>query len=151
MTTIAYNHGILASDGRSSLGDQIYEEDCQKLFTEVGPFLAVGVCGSYQDAIDLLEGIQDYTKIDQIRSIDFQESNIKASFLAVCTGGKLWYYAGESSFELRADKPFAIGSGADYALGAMGAGATAEEAVRVASKFDMGTNSHVQFIDLTEE
>jgi len=153
MTTIAYKDDIMVSDSRSCIGDLIYEEDCQKLFTNQGPFLVIGIAGNYQDGMDILDIIKGYTQIDQVRNIDFKEAKIQASFLGVTYDGKLWHYAGDCSFQLRNDLTFAVGSGSDFALGAMASGKTAEEAVIIASRFDVSTNSEIQVVDLraTEE
>lgn len=150
MTTIAYKDGVLASDSQSTLGDVIYENDCQKIFENVGPFEAVAVAGDYQDAVDVLKVIQAYTDIDQIRDIDFKQAKIQAQFLAVTHDRALWYYAGDMSWQMRPDIPFAIGSGGDYAWGAMLNGATATEAVHIASQLDTGTNNRIQYVNLTE-
>lgn len=151
MTTIAYKEGVLASDSQSTLGDVIYENDCQKIFENVGPFEAIAVAGSYQDAVDVLKVISAYTDIDQIRNIDFKQADIKANFLAVTHERELWYYAGDKSWQMRPDIPFSIGSGGDFAWGAMLHGATAIEAVKIASQLDVGTNAVVQYIDLNTE
>ena len=67
MTTIAYDTKTLVSDSRSSLDTMIYEEDAQKIFPNVGPFAVVGISGSYQDAMDIIKVISDYTQVDHIR------------------------------------------------------------------------------------
>jgi hypothetical protein len=43
---------------------------------------------------------------------------------------------------------FAISSGAAFALGAMSAGASAIEAIKIAAKYDAYTGSHVNFVTL---
>jgi hypothetical protein len=44
--------------------------------------------------------------------------------------------------------PFTVGSGGDIALGAIDAGKTAMEAVRIAAKRDLHTNDIIDFVDL---
>lgn len=46
------------------------------------------------------------------------------------------------------DEFFAIGSGGAYAIGAMAMGATPEEAVAIAAKFDPGTGGEVEAFEL---
>jgi len=150
MTTIAYDTKTLVSDSRSSLGDMIYEEDSQKIFPNVGPFAVVGISGSYQDAMDIIKVISSYTQVDHIRSIPFEELG-QASLLGVTFNGELWSYAGDQSQQLREDKPFAIGSGSQFALAALDLGKTAEEAVIYASTRDMFTNDVLQRADLIPE
>ncbi len=147
MTTIAYDTKTLVSDSRSSIGDMIYEEDAQKIFTNVGPFTVVGISGAYQDAMDIIKIINDYTQVDHIRGIPFEELG-QASLLGITYEGELWGYAGDQSCKLREDKPFAIGSGSQFALAAMDLGKTAEEAVIYASTRDMFTNDVLQRAEL---
>lgn len=151
MTTIVYDGKSLVSDSQSTIGDQIYEEDCQKVFPDIGPFAVLGVAGNYQDALDIIETIKHYTLIDQIRGLDFKELKWNCAMLALTHDGQLWYYTGDKSFELRPDLPFAIGSGGDYALGALAMGATAEEAIKVASRYDPYTSNQVQVATLVTE
>lgn len=46
------------------------------------------------------------------------------------------------------DEYFAIGSGGPYAMGAMAMGATPEEAVAIAARFDPGTGGEVEVMHL---
>ena len=150
MTTIAYDTKTLVSDSRSSMGEVIYEEDAQKIFPDVGPFAVVGIAGSYQDAMDTINVISDYTKVDHIRGIPVEELG-ESALIGITYEGELWSYAGDMSCRLRADKPFAIGSGGSYALAAMDLGSTAEEAVIYASTRDMFTNSVVQVAQICND
>lgn len=45
---------------------------------------------------------------------------------------------------------FGIGSGSSYALGAMSAGATLEQAIKIASQWDEATGSEVQILTLDQ-
>jgi 20S proteasome alpha/beta subunit len=150
MTTIAYDTKSLVSDSRSSIDNLIYEEDAQKIYTNIGPFLTLGIAGSFQDAMDTLEVIKDYTKVDHIRTIPVEELG-DCHLLGITYDGDLWSYAGDKSCCLRKDLPFAIGSGSDFALSAMDLGRSAEEAVVYASTRDMYTNDVLQIARLPEE
>ena len=150
MTTIAYDTKTLVSDSRSSMGDMIYEEDAQKIFKDVGPFAVVGIAGAYQDAMDVIQIIGEYTQVDHIRSIPVKEIG-ECMLLGITYSGELWSYAGDSSCRLREDKPFALGSGGQYALAAMDLGLSAQEAVEYASTRDMFTNNITQVATLSAE
>lgn len=150
MTTIAYDTKTLVSDSRSSMGDIIYEEDAKKIFADVGPFAVIGIAGSYQDAMDTIKIISDYTQVDHIRGIPVEELG-ESNLIGITYEGELWSYAGDMSCRLREDKPFAIGSGSQYALAAMDLGKTAEEAVKYASTRDMYTNDVTQVAALFTE
>jgi len=150
MTTIAFDSKSLVSDSRSCIGEMIYEEDSQKLFPKVGPFAILGISGDYQAAMDVLDMIESFTQLDHIRGIPADQIG-NVSILGVTYEGTLWSYAGERSCELRMDVPFAVGSGAPYAMAAMDMGYTAEEAVIAASKRDLYTNDVVQVATLFDE
>lgn len=71
-------------------------------------------------------------------------------FIAICVkpDRSVWEME-ENGLWLRISrKQWAIGSGADYALGAMAAGATAREAVEIASRLDSGTGMGVDILGL---
>ena len=152
MTTIAYDTKSLVSDSQSSIGNMRYEDDCQKLHKDVGPFAILGIAGDFQTAMDIIEVIADYTKISQIRSLRFEgEPNEQAPtvhMIGITHEGQLWFYDGTKGFELRADRPYAIGSGSEYALGAMAAGASAKEAVIIAARYDINTNDVLQIAEI---
>ena len=150
MTTIAYDTKTLCSDSRSSMGSMIYEDDAQKLFMNVGPFAVVGIAGGYQDAMDIIAIISDFTKVDQIRAIP-HEAVGDCVLLAVAHNGDLWIYQGDESCMLRSDRPFAVGSGSTYALSAIDLGKSAEEAIEYASTRDMHTNNVIQKAILVSE
>ncbi len=143
MTTIAYDGKSLVSDSRSCIGDMIYEEDAQKIFPDVGPFVALGIAGDYQAAMDTIEMISPFTTMDHIRSIPSKDIG-NVSLLGVTLDGRLWSYAGDKSCELRSDKPFAVGSGSIWAMAAMDFGESAEDAVVFAATKDPYTNDIVQ-------
>lgn len=151
MTTIAYDGKQMVSDSLSCIGDLKYEQDCQKLFPNVGPFAVLGIAGSYQDAMDIIEVIQDFNKINHIRNLDFEELDWQCVMLGVTHEGQVWHYTGNRSFELRPDLPYAIGSGSHFALGAMGHGADAQQAVLVAARYDTGTNDVLQVATIKHE
>ncbi len=147
MTTVAYDGKNLCADSRSSLGDMIYEEDAQKIFPNIGPFSVLAIAGDYQDAMDIMESIKEFSNLDHIRSIPKEEMG-DAQLIGITHDGELWSYAGSHSCKLRADMPIAIGSGRQFALAAMDLGKSAEEAIIYASSRDMFTNNVVQTIEI---
>lgn len=98
-----------------------------------------------------MDTIRDYSKIEQVLGLDFKELGWDCIIVGLSNDGKLWYYSGNHSFELRSDVPFAVGSGDKLALGAMAAGADAKEAVAIASRYDLYTNSSLQVVEFGEE
>ncbi|MGZ9074164.1 MAG: hypothetical protein ACXW13_00140 [Burkholderiaceae bacterium] len=52
-------------------------------------------------------------------------------------------FTDDAPFASKARAPFAMGSGGPYALGALAAGASAFDAVRIAAKYDTGTGGKI--------
>ena len=136
MTTVVYKDGILASDGRSTFNDSIEYENAQKIFKVKDGW--IGFAGTFCHCQVLLNHLKDdgvYIRDDsdiyaifvnhkrQVFSIEIYQN-------AVCY--------------VRVSDVYAVGSGAMYALGAMSAGATAQQAIKIASKYDIGTNNRVK-------
>ena len=61
----------------------------------------------------------------------------------------LYYHAG-SAYGMEIEPPFAIGSGGNFALGAMWAGSSAEEAVEIATHLDVKTGGKIQVVNIAE-
>lgn len=131
MTTIAYKDGVLAADTRVTQGDTIHPDASKIVSSYPG---AVAFCGH-------VKVIQMYRS--QARK-DFQKLPDEG-WEAITTGGFL-IDADGAHLRIKDGDFWAIGSGAHLALGAMAAGATPEEAVRIAARFDTGTNDDVEVV-----
>lgn len=71
---------------------------------------------------------------------EFPEPDIEGSYMLVMESkGHLVYYAENLMPITITEKLFAIGSGGDYAMGALDAGASPEQALKIASNRDGGT------------
>ena len=145
MTTIAVDGKSIAADGRArnSWGG-IVSESVQKIIVKGRTIYAVA--GSKA----LVEPL-----------IKWYESGHDPGNLPVCTDDRGWsllviYKAGCALFTRIApypelvEMPFALGTGTDYALGAMRAGASAAEAVRIACELDSGSGGEIQVIDIAD-
>jgi hypothetical protein len=81
---------------------------------------------------------------DNDLNFDFEDDDGFDLLLAV--GGEVFYIDQSFSVCLDALGIYAIGSGADYAVGALSAGASMELALEIASKFDPYTSSPFQYV-----
>ena len=70
--------------------------------------------------------------------------------LAVVTARGMWWYTYESRHGVKVAAPLTLGSGADFAAGALEHGATAREAVAVAAKRDIYTGYEINVINIRE-
>jgi ATP-dependent protease HslVU (ClpYQ) peptidase subunit len=129
MTTIAWDGRTLAADKQSTWGGT--PTRTRKIFRAKHPDGRVMIYG----CAGLTHECQAYTRwIDgEIEKPDFTDISI----LSIDQKGRIWY-ANQSMLWARIiTKRWAIGSGCDYALGAMAAGKSAADAIRIASKLDV--------------
>ena len=129
MTAIAVKDGVVATDSRVSQGGMVLDDkyDKRKVVDGVQFFVAGNVTDDAQIIACYFEGAEIIEEI---------EGNPCADFIIV-DGSDVYYGGIEGAFwkmKLTTDTPYAIGSGAAYAIGAMDAGATAKEAVKIASR-----------------
>lgn len=138
MTTIAYAKGILAADGRQTIGDTIWDEKTKKIHRIRGHVIAI--CGD-EDCEDAFlrwyrEGCPDKKpKLDG----DFQA-------LIFAPGRKIFSCENNCVLhDISHKRIVAIGCGKDLALGAMESGASARKAVKVAMKYNTATGGRLQY------
>lgn len=144
MTTIAMKDGIVAYDSRVTQGGQVLDDNFDKRRVRNGVYFFIA--GNMTDDEVVMEGYFNGSDV-----IEELEPHHSADFLIV--DGKAVYYGGvcEETFwkmKLTTTTPYAIGSGGAYAIGAMDAGATAKEAVKVASR-DVFTGGRIRTHKIT--
>lgn len=158
MTTIAYKDGIMCSDGRMSLGDMIIKDDTEKVFW-VNNHL-VGVCGrarAINTFVTWLQKMTDYHIVNQEvgELVDLVppalEDDEGYSALVVTPSRQVLMYEGNTPIDMGLDVPMSVGSGSCFALAAMKAGNSAEEAVKVACELDVYSGGEITVVQLEEE
>lgn len=142
MTTIAVDKQSMACDLQFTYGGHMKFKGLTKII-EVPKYTAenifksskafVGFCGSVDEwpkAMDYLMYLQNYEKPVKIKELE----------LLALTDNKDIYHATTLQNWMRIDHQyFSIGSGCHYASGALAAGKTPLEAVKIAAKFDPKT------------
>lgn len=138
MTTIAFRDGIIASDSLASYGDNKVPSDMQKLFVLVDGRIA-GVTGNEGLWRRMLWWLQGDRKEQQP-----EPSNDKSYTIVVLrTDGEVEIF--EDGYHYIETAPFmAYGSGQAAALGALHAGCSAAEAVRIATLVDKNSGGAVK-------
>ncbi len=140
MTTIAYKHPYIAVDGRMTVGTDILTDQDEK-FVEFDVGIAF-LCGSVSDMdefMDCLSGGEPSRSLE-VNAIVVREGAV--SFAGINSEPRMWECP-HSSELIRS-----IGSGQDYAVGAMDHGATAEEAVAYAATRDTGTGGRIRVFNV---
>lgn len=149
MTTIVYRNGFLAADTRAYSGDKPPIGQKTKIFRNDAKQLA---CGTSSSVVGIGEHFWKWLngQISDERFNAIFDNNEEKRFTAlVIEKGRVFLYD-DSIFPtgpLTADY-FAIGSGEEYALGALEMGASAEQAVRVACKHDIWSQEPIMVMDL---
>jgi len=138
VTTVAYRDGILAADRQCSY-------HCMPVakIRRLKDGSLVGMAGNgpaCEEAVSWLDCGGQKPVIDKDRPF---------TLLRLYVNGRVEKIE-DLNYPLQILLPyFAIGSGADYAMGAMAHGATAEEAVLIATKHDESTGGGVDTLALT--
>jgi 20S proteasome alpha/beta subunit len=137
MTTIAYKDGVIAYDSRVTRGSLIDYDDFEKLVYRDGHrFLFTG------------SGCDFPALIDEYLGLKLSDKPLEASGVVI-TNGRLYQigHDAESGFwidEVWSERTYAAGSGRDFALAAMDMGATAKEAVELATRRDVYTGGVIR-------
>lgn len=141
MTTVAANKTTIASDLQYTYGNtrfkgktKIFDFPKEKAqFVLKTDRVLAGVSGDAVQIAHLVEWLHDGEPTSKPPKLK------KLQLLALTGDNKLYWGDGLSSF-IQIDEPFwAIGSGMDFAIGAMKQGATPLEAVKIAAKSDVNT------------
>jgi len=138
MTTIAWDGKTLAVDSQETTGDTITSMKAKKLFLDVGRFKAVAFTGTIQDAKSIIRWAE---------CEDGHQPKLDDHFVILAIDAKGRCHRlhkaeiGEFTQELGIH---AEGCGRDIAIGAMDAGASAIEAIKIACKRDVLTGGKVQ-------
>lgn len=138
MTTVAFKDGVLAVDRCTSHGGLRYQTD-QKLLRR-GPWwyaitgdLAAGLC-----FVDWHEAGRPYWPCPLNEDVQVVAFNVET--------GEIGVWEAPGAFIRSVDKFEAWGSGSHLAIGAMAAGASAAEAVKIAAAWDEGTGFGVRTV-----
>ncbi|BAJ09099.1 peptidase HslV family [Pseudomonas phage KPP10] len=136
MTTIAYKDGIIATDGRITQGGVITDEDAEKRLEVDG--IVFWLSGAVCDWKVLAEAY--------VNGDGMEDQELKVSGLVLDADGLhfISWDGGIYSEKVNLERPRAAGSGTQFALGAMMAGASAEEAVEAAKALDIYSGGTVR-------
>jgi ATP-dependent protease HslVU (ClpYQ) peptidase subunit len=144
MTTVAYRDGVLASDSRLTCNKDWIENDNSKKIYKLSDGSAVGVAGSAYQSETIIERLKAALKTKDKKLPKVSDLR-KAEALLVCPDGDLWFHPqGGYSWQKMPDAPTALGSGWQWAMVAMDAGADARRAVELAIRRDVYSGGKIQ-------
>ena len=134
MTTIAFKNGTMAADSLVS-GEWADSRPMQKVY-RYGDML-VGVAGELSWITGFLSWL---TTNDEL-----EEYPIGVGYALVYRDKELILFEGDSPNAFPVGHPYAIGSGASFAMGAMKAGKGARAAVGIAIELDTASGGKIQY------
>lgn len=141
MTTIATDGCTIAADGMSQHHGTIVRTTAQKLH-RLPDGSVIGGAGEVTLLNRAIRAIRDGEKGGEHLVGEY-------SLLRLHPSGRVDLYDGTGTLDpLIMDGPSAVGSGMDFALAAMKAGASAQRALRIASELDPHTGGRVRSITL---
>ena len=148
MTTIACDGITVAADSLAVIGDMIVSDEERKLYLADGFVFAItGAMPLRDDLVRAYQFSQDDGNTLHLGSLP----KIEAPWtLTVFFENGCFYYTDEVPVKYAMTYPVAFGSGKEYALGAMAAGAGAIAAVEAAATYDVATGGIVRSIDLAD-
>ena len=157
MTTVAYKAGIMACDSCWTYGDAVDTLSTKIARLKSGALLGMGGCNDSRQFIELLDNVKTFKQLPKYKEL----IEIRASFIGllvlpskeivkICTTALA--QTDENSTELGIwpieDGYAAIGSGADFAIGALDYGASARQAVKIACRRDINSRLPVRQVTL---
>ena len=145
MTTICSDGITIAGDGLACWGDEPVSRADLKIEQRGNRIFALsGASAMLPALIKWVDEGADVARVPAGIGPEVMWSLLVIEKTGVCAYVSKCPYASPMSY------PISIGSGADYAMGAMHAGKTPREAVEIASKLDVWTGGDIQVIDIAE-
>lgn len=140
---------VIACDGRQIAADSLmcYHAEravrrARKLIKKNGHIFAVAGTGIEEDLSDwFLNGARPHNAPQLGQNADWQ-------LLVIKPDGKMLYFTSAVPYAQPAEAPFTMGCGADYAMGAMKAGASAFRAVQIACDLNVYCGGEIVVFDM---
>ena len=158
MTTIAVKGGVMVGDGRCSLGSTVIKDDMVKVFWINNHLMGgAGRARSISTFAQWLQKHTDYTIVNQEVGdlVDLippvLQDDEEFTALVLTPDRQVLMYDGNVALNLGHDVPASIGSGSVFAIAAMDAGSSAEDAVKIAMKRDVYSGGEITAVQLEEE
>lgn len=143
MTCVAVSikHGCIASDSRCSTDNAMFSVNKVR---QVGQGL-VGAAGAWSDVLRFWDFLDKKKATKDGGALLHDNSELEA--IELHPEGIFLYEPNGARYHIK-DGFYAVGSGGPYALGAMAMGASPEEAVAIAARFDPNTGGEVEVLKL---
>ena len=145
MTTIVWDGETFTADGMGTWAGTCYSTQKLRLVQRTpGNFWVFGLSGDApycQALFDYWEGLRAEAPIPT------PETGVNA-LCADLTSGKCWFASDSRLVWTPVNGNFAVGSGAEYALGALMTGASALLAIKIAGQLDVNTGKYGHYVSV---
>lgn len=145
MTTIAWDGKTLAADKQMTNHGLALRATKIK---QIGD-LFVAVSGAWDNAQGMFDWVREGMAREKYPSFQGDPDGFVGMLVVNASGDAVVFERFATPYPVE-EPPFAMGSGRDFALGAMHAGATAEEAVRIAIALDASSGIGVDVLRVSE-
>lgn len=148
MTTIAANKFQIAGDRQANHSGGLKFKLKTKLYSFDNPLIYhtpfhIGMCGNVEEFSRIVDYFTDPMSHKKAPRLN------KGEALVLSEDGKLWTFSVANNW-IHIDQPYyAIGSGMNFAMGALASGASPYEAVKLAATLCSATGMGVTKIDLS--
>lgn len=148
MTTIAANRTQIAGDRQANHSGGLKFKLKSKLYSFNTPIIYkkpfhIGLCGNVDDFSSVIEFFYDPTAYKKA-------PRFKGEGLVLSEDGKIWTFGNDPSKWILVDQPYySVGSGMNFAMGAMAAGSSPYDAVKYASTLCSATGMGATKIDVS--
>ncbi|QVW55203.1 hypothetical protein pEaSNUABM29_00163 [Erwinia phage pEa_SNUABM_29] len=161
MTTIAFDGVSLASDSQMTQAQYRLDLRTEKIFkcpegetwfVDGKQAIAFGVAGGIESQQILRNVLAGHGDTMGLAAHTRWPEGISMSYLVITVDGEV--YTGGQEVEkavpwiAKVEPPMAVGSGCEFAIGAMAAGVSATDAVKVAIRYDINSGGEIQELDL---
>lgn len=144
MTVIAVDGETVAADSLMLYGTERAAQPAEKLIRKEGRIFATAGSGIPHVLIDwYISGARPHHAPQIGGDANWQ-------FLVIETDGRMLYFTSNVPYAQPAKAPFTMGIGADYAMGAMLAGASAKRAVEIACELDTFCGGEIVVMEIPQ-
>jgi ATP-dependent protease HslVU (ClpYQ) peptidase subunit len=143
MTVVCTDGITIAADSQTTFGDERSFRPTKKIIVENGRIFASSGVSILPALVRWHVDGADPHKLPAVSGTD-------GWFMLMIDRSGYYYITSAVPYPIQVDPPFAIGSAADFAIGAMDYGASPKEAVAIAIKRSISCGGEIQVVNIAE-
>ncbi len=151
MTTIVWDGKTLAADGRMTCGNQVTQEDRQKIFLDTVNKVrgATVICYALAGCADMTNRVGEWISLGCPHTVEGQPYEWGEGYFEVIiiTTESVFQYCSESNDIIEIFHKVSMGSGGEFAQTAVHMGKDAKASVKIAAEMDLFSGGTGMFIN----